>query len=328
MSIKINKNKKGIFFTFAAIALSIVITLSFNTYNAYRTKDKMELIETRVNTMNTFVKDMQKDLENVIFIAGFRSLLSLEDYMMKYDRFMGQEDSPNLATGFKSLFLNGTIITGIKTETMSLMDNNTFLNWTRRMKAQANKTGIILDFTVNDVTISHSEPWGVDVSVDLRIKVNDTKGTVSWTIDKVSTKKINISAFVDPLYLVNNNGLVNNTMAVTTVDPSSSSSNLNTHLINSYYIQHSDAPSYLMRFENNLGSSSNGVESLVNSQERIDAGLGALGRSAVDYIYFGTQITTDCEVKNPSYSWFRLDSVHLSFYNSQCKSGGDDGDDD
>jgi len=319
MSVKINKNKKGVFFTFTAIVLSIIIILSFSTYNAYRTKDKMGLVETRVNTMNSFAKDMQEDLENVIFIAGFRTILSLEDYMMEYDRFMGQEDSPNLATGFKSLFLNGTIITGVATETMSLMNNNTFLNWTKRMEMQANKTGILLGFIINDVTISHSEPWMVDVSVDLRIKVNDTKGTASWTIDKVLTKKINISAFVDPLYLINNDGLVNNTMAVTTVDPPASSSNLNTHLINSYYIEHSGAPSYLMRFENNLGSSSNGIESLVNSQERIGAGLSALGRSAVDYIYFGTQVTTDCEIQNPDYSWFKLDSDHLGFYNAQCK---------
>lgn len=319
MSIKINKNKKGIFFTFAAIVLSIIIILSFSTYNAYRTKDKIWLVETRANTMNSFVKDIQEDLKNAVFIAGFRTILSLEDYLMKYGRFMGQEDSPNLATGFKSLFLNGTIITGVATQTMSFMDNNTFLNWTKRMEMQANKTGILLSFTVNDVTISHSEPWMVDVSVDLRIKVNDTKGTASWTIDKVLTKKINISAFVDPLYLVNNNGLVNNTMSVTTVDPSASSSSLNTHLINSYYIEHSGAPSYLMRFENNLGSSAYGIESLVNSQKRVDAGLSAIGRSAVDYIYFGAQVTTDCEIQNPNYSWFKLDSDHLGFYNTQCK---------
>jgi len=242
---------------------------------------------------------------------------------MKHDRFMGQEDSPNLATGFKSLFLNGTIITGVATETMGLMKNNSFLNWTKRMEVQADKTGILLGFTINNVAISHSEPWMVDVSVNLKIKVNDTKGTASWEIDKVFTKKINISAFVDPLYLINNNGLVNNTMAVTTVDPSASSSNLNTHLINSYYIEHSDAPSYLMRFENNLGSSTHGIESLVNSQERINAGLSALDRSAVDYIYFGTQVTTNCKINNPSYSWFKLDTPnHKDFYNTQCQGGG------
>ena len=322
---KINNNKKGIFFTFAAIVLSIIIILSFNTYNIYRMKDEIELVEIRINTMNRFVKDMQEDMENAVFIAGFRAILSLEDYMMKHDKFMDQDDSPNLATGFKSLFLNGTIITGVATETMGLMKNNSFRNWTKRMEMQADKTGILLGFTINDVTISHSEPWMVDVSVDLRIKVNDTKGTASWEINKVFTKKINISAFVDPLYLVNNNGLVNNTMTVTTVNPSASSSDLNTHLINSYYIEHSDAPSYLMRFENNLGSSTHGIESLVNSQERINAGLSALDRSAVDYIYFGTQVTTNCKINNPSYSWFKLDTPnHKDFYNAQCGGGGDD----
>ena len=324
-------NKKGIFFTFAAIALSIIILLSFHTYTAYRLKDDMESTEVRISTMNNFVKDIDDSLGDAAFIAGFRSLLSLEDYIMDYDRFMGEEDSPNLATGFKDLFLYGRITTGINTEPMGLMENNTFLNWTERMGVQADKTGIELKFTINDAAISQSEPWKVDVSVNLKVEAKDKKGTASWVINKVLAKKINITGFADPLYLVNNKkdsdiGVVNNTIRITPVNPAESESKLNTHLINSYYIGHTDAPSYLMRFENNLGSSSYGIESLVNSQKRIDAGLSALDRSAVDYIYYGTQATTNCEVKNPSYSWFKLDKLpnpnHLDFYNAQCKVGG------
>ena len=324
-------NKKGIFFTFAAVALSIIILLSFNTYNEYRLKDSMEATEIRIDTMNSFVRDIEDSLGDAIFIVGFRSLLSLEDYMMKYDRFMGQEDSPNLAAGFKDLFLYGRITTGVNTKSMGLMDNNTFFNWTERMNVQANKTGIELKFTINDAAISQSEPWKVDVSVNLKVEAKDKKGTASWVINKVLAKKINITGFADPLYLVNNKkdsdiGVVNNTIRITPVNPAESESKLNTHLINSYYIGHTDAPSYLMRFENNLGSSSYGIESLVNSQKRIDAGLSALDRSAVDYIYYGTQATTNCEVKNPSYSWFKLDKLpnpnHLDFYNAQCKVGG------
>lgn len=318
-------NKKGIFFTFAAVALSIIILLSFNAYNEYRLKDSMEATEIRIDTMNSFVRDIEDSLGDAAFIAGFRSLLSLEDYMMEHDRFMGVEDSPNLAAGFKDLFLYGRITTGANTKSMGLMDNNTFFNWTERMKAQANKTGIELKFTINDATISQSEPWKVDVSVNLKAEAKDKKGTVSWVINKVLTKKINISGFVDPLYQVNNNGLVNNTIRITPVDPADSESTLNTHLINSYYIAHNDAPSYLMRFENNLASSSNGIESMVNSQKLIDKGLPAKDRSAVDFIYYGTQATTNCEVKNPSYSWFKLDKLpnpnHLDFYDAQCKGG-------
>ena len=38
-------NKKGIFFTFAAIALATIILFSFNVYNEYRLNEKMEVIE-------------------------------------------------------------------------------------------------------------------------------------------------------------------------------------------------------------------------------------------------------------------------------------------
>ncbi|MCH8003185.1 MAG: hypothetical protein IH934_01010 [Nanoarchaeota archaeon] len=319
-------NKKGIFFTFAAIALSIIIILSFNVYTDYRLNDQMGPIEIRIDTMNNFIKDLENDIGNAIFIAGFRSLLSLEDYMMDHDEFFNAVDTPTLANAFDEVFRLGTIQYGTGTEKMLLMNNNTFLNWTDRMKLQSTRTNIKLEFNIDSVTISQSDPWAVDVTVRLDIDVKDEKNTASWTINnKDYTKKINITSltgvkkFVDPLYLVNNNGLVNNTITITTVPDFSSSANLNTHLINSYYIEHSDAPSYLMRFENNLGSSSQGIESLVNSQKLIDKGVTTYDRSAVDYIYYGSGITTNCKIVDfESLDWFKLDSSHLGFYGATC----------
>lgn len=306
-------SKKAFSFTIIAIALSIIIIFSYNVYTGYRLKDKMGSIETRICTMNNFIKDLENDIENAIFIVGFRSLLSLEDYMMKYDKFLSKDGAPTLNNAFEEVFLQGTI----DSEKMSLMTNNTFTNWTKKMKVQANKTGIILEFDIDDVTITQSEPWKVDVSVDLRIDVKDKKNTASWIIDKTFTKKINITGFVDPLYLINNNGIVNNTIRKTIV--SDFSTQLPTHLLNSYYIEHTDAPSYLMRFENNLASSSYGIESLVNSQKLIDKGLLPKTRSAVDYIYYGTQITTNCNIEGmEAYNWFYLDSNHLIFYEAVC----------
>jgi len=312
--------KKGIFFTFAAIALSLVIISSFKVYTDYGLKDEMQSIEARIKSMDNFVKGMENDIENAIFIAGFRSLLSLEDYMMKNRVFLNNPSfgSPSLNNGFEEVFKHGTITTGAVAESIGMMKNNTFLNWTKSMIIQANKTGIELGFTINDVSISQSGPWAVEVSVDLKIDVKDKKNTASWVISKKYAKTMNITGFVDPVYLVKNNGLVNNTIKKTAVSNFGSEANLNTHLINSYYIEHSDAPSYLMRFENNSASSSNGIESLVNSQKLIDAGLPTSARSAVDYIYYGSQVLTHCRVEEPEYSWFYLDTSHLSFYNAEC----------
>src|SRR3989344_8042818 len=226
----IRKGRKGIFFTFAAIAMSLVIIFSFNAYTNYGLKDKMESIEARIDTMNSFINGMEKDMDNAIFIVGFRSLLSVEDYMMKHDTFLNVDDYPSLSVAFEEAFVNGVIPRGLTEDKMPLMDNNTFLNWTDRMKTQANKTDIALSFTINDVTISHSEPWQIDVSVDLTISVQDKKNTASWAINKEYTKKINITGFVDPLYLVNNDGKVNNTIRKTIVPGFEDEDDLETHL--------------------------------------------------------------------------------------------------
>ena len=101
-------HKKGIFFTFAAIVLSIVIIFSFNVYTGYRLKEKMEVTEIRINTMNNFIKDLENDIGNAIFISGFRSLLSLEDYMMENDDFIDNLGT-DLDTAFSDAFLYGTI---------------------------------------------------------------------------------------------------------------------------------------------------------------------------------------------------------------------------
>lgn len=315
--------RKGIFFTFAAIALSIIILFSYNVYTEYRLKDDMEVIEIRIATMNNFIKDMKDDLENVIFISGFRSLLSLEDYMMKYDKFFDPAGvtAPRRDDAFEEAFTRGTI----DSEKMDLMTNNTFINWTEKMEVEADKIDITLRFIINDVTITHSDPWTVEVSVDMTINVQDKKNTASWTITDDFTRGINITSevgkikFVDPLYLVNTDGVANNTIRQTTV--SDFSTGLSTHLFYSYYTENSDAPSYLDRFETNPGSSANGIESLVIKRLK-DEGLPTSSKSAVDYIYFSSSITSDCNVNEIADTDFYLDHDpdpnHVDFYGATC----------
>ena len=174
-------NKKAFYFTTIAIALSIVVILSFKINNEYGLKDAMEVIDVRIDTTNNFIEDLENDLEKAIFIVGFRSLLSLEDYLMdkndpiELSKFFGTDLGITLNDAFDEVFRLGTI----NSEKMILMENNTFLNWTEKMKEQANKTDIVLDFTINSVTISQSEPWKVDISVNLKINVQDKQNIAS-----------------------------------------------------------------------------------------------------------------------------------------------------
>jgi len=317
-------NKKAFYFTSIAIALSIVIILSYNIYTESRSKDRMDIIEIRVDTMNNLIEDIESDVENAIFIVGFRSLLSLEDYLMdknnpsESSKFFGTDLGITLNDAFDEVFRLGTI----NSEKMILMENNTFTNWTVRMKEQADKTDIILDFTITDgdVTIIQSEPWVVNVRVKIKIDVQDKKGIASWNIDKTFTKNINITGFVDPLYLVNTDGVANNTMRETIY--SNWPADLSAHLANAYYREHTDAPNYLDRFENK-NSGSNGIESLVVDRLK-DEGITISVKSAVDHTYFGATNPPSCTVLDIADTDFLLDetgnpsNTHIGFYGTSC----------
>ena len=84
------------------------------------------------------------------------------------------------------------------------------------------------------------------------------------------------------------------------------------------YRAYSSAPSFLMRLEGNLSSSSYGIETLVNTNELSFLELTVYDRSSVDYIYFGSQSTTDYKIHNITDVYmpgFRLDDDHVDEYN-------------
>ena len=176
-------NRKGIFFTFAAIALSIVIIFSFKVYSDFGLNDEMEVIEIRINTMNNFILDLENDLEKAIFITGFRSLLNLEDYFENNNAVPGppynflDDLGTDLDTAFDEVFRLGTITGTSGTENMDILDNNTFLNWTDKIKLQSDRTNIKLEFNIDSVTIRQSGPWTVEVKVQLDIDIDDEKNT-------------------------------------------------------------------------------------------------------------------------------------------------------
>ncbi|MFH0867871.1 MAG: hypothetical protein V1831_01030 [Candidatus Woesearchaeota archaeon] len=332
-------DKKGIFFTFAAIVLSIVIIFSLDVYTGYRLKEKMEVTEIRIDTMNNFIKNLENDIGNAIFISGFRSLLSMEDYLMANNdaanppHFL-DDLGTDLDTAFSEAFLKGTITGTSGTERMSIMDNNTFLNWTERMKVEANKIGIELEFTVDegDVDIDQSGPWTVEITVRLDIDAVDKNSIALWDINnKEYTATINITSeykdgmgknkFVDPLYLVNTDGTANNTIRETPY--SNWPADLSNHLNGYFYRENSDAPNYLDRFEDS-NSGTYGIESIVKRLK--DKGLLDNTRSAIDHIHFPTSVASppSCSVVDIADTDFKLDrsdtpsTTHVGFYGTSC----------
>lgn|SRR3989338_5909442 len=299
--------KKAILYTTAAIALTIVIFVTYSAYSTYRLSDKMDVIETRIETVNFFIKDVEKDLQKGVYIAGFRTLLSFNQFISANGTYI---DDVNM--GFKESFLNGTI----KQQPLSLMKGSTFTDWANRISAEADKVDINFAFAINDVKLNQSDPWSVDIGIDMNLDIRDKRNTSYWSRNRYLTARISVTGFEDPLYVVNSKGRVTNAIIqsnVTDFVVNGKVDNLMAHTNNSYYISHADAPSFLMRLEGNLGNSSNGIEGLVNLGEFQQQGLALKDRSVVDYIYFGTKSTTNYRI-NATPEWFKIDSGHLNTY--------------
>lgn len=299
--------KKAIFYTSAAIALTIVIIITYSAYTSYRLSDNMNVVQTRIETVNFFIKSAERDMSKGIYVASYRTILSFNDFINNNHAFI---DDVNAR--FKESFLNGTV----NGQSQNLMFNYTFTDWANKISAEADKVGIKFNFTINDIRLNQSDPWHVDVAVNTSFDIRDKKNTSYWTRNEYLTTEISIIGFKDPIYVFNAQGKLNNSIIQSNISKfvvKGNVTNLMIHTNNSWYISHNDSPSFLMRFNGNLSNSDAGIESLVNVDNYTSAGFSDKGRSIVDYIYFGTQSTTNYRVNNTP-TWFKLDQAHLDTY--------------
>ena len=303
--------KKAIVYTATAIALTLVIVLTYSTYTSQKLNERMNPIQTRIDTVNFFIKDVENDLGKGIYIAGFRTLLSFNQYITANGTYIDDVDSR-----FKESFLNGTI----HNISFSLMQDSTFTNWANKISAQAEKVDILFNYTINDVRLNQSDPWSVDISVNITLDIRDKKNTSYWIREKYLVKKISIMDFEDPLYIVNSKGRATSTIRrsnfTTNFVVDHDVKNLMLHTNGSYYIYHNDSPSYIMRLKGVIGNSTEGIESLVNLEKFSSQGLALKDRSIVDSIYFGNSATTNFRINNTP-EWFKIDQGHLETYKVQ-----------
>lgn len=295
------------FFTIIGITLVGILILSFNLSTHYDRSDTAFVTEMRIYSMNNFIIGVEDDLERGLYITSVRSLISLSEYIAENGTFLD-----DTGQRFSEAFLNGTV----NGTAIIMMNDSTFLNWTERISEQAAKLMIAANFTVNDIAIFHEDPWAVTVALNITMLTEDMKQTASWERTTLVRTNISILEFEDPLYVVNTQGRVANKIIVTNITNfvvNNDTTNLQLHVNHSYYLASEQAPSFLMRLEDNLSSSPYGIESLVNLDTLTLQGIPTKTRSVVDYIYFGDQSVTDHEILFMP-EWFRLDDEHLEVY--------------
>ncbi|HII72328.1 TPA: hypothetical protein HA265_06250 [Candidatus Woesearchaeota archaeon] len=271
------RSKRGIFFTLIAISLLGLVLFGFTSTYSYSMQERSAIIETRVDTMNSFLHSVDTDMENAIYISGYRALVGLTDYVTLNGTYV-----PSTTAALQELFLNGTV----DGHNSTIMLNNTFPYWVEKIKGKGQEIGINLTLDVGQVTAYQTDPWTVRFEVESTLNISDQKSTASWSQEKSLHSDISIIGFEDPLYALHTNGMILKRVNQTIYDGQfvvgNDTSNLKAHVRDTLYIAFNASPSFLNRFENVFNASEFGIESMVNKTEILN--YCSISTSSVDHI--------------------------------------------
>lgn len=299
--------KRGFVYSFIAMLIAILILFSYSVSHHDTERITSDSLVSRIHTLNDFIIDVNQDLSNGIKIVSTRTLLGFQEYIAEEGLYLGDFEQR-----FTEGFLNGTLAG----QSLNLLNDSTFTNWTNRIESQARLIAIRTNFTLYGVEVRQQTPWSINVTVSLRMEMEDLRGAARWDLNRSVSSLLSIRDFEDPVYLVNTQGKVTNTIRITNVTPlvaGNDVTNLMIHANNSYYLPSNYSPSYVMRLEGNFSPSPMGIESLVYVPALQSQGISAETRSVVDVVYFGNQTTTHHRI-NDTPDWFRLDDERLTLY--------------
>lgn len=294
------KSKKGVFLSFIAIIFLSLLIISVSIGANYVLREKTFLIETKVDTMNNLIIDIDKDLQRAIHISGFRTMVALENEVTLSGEYIDDIDER-----FQELFFYGTLYQ----EPSFFIENNTFPDWLNKIGNEAERIDVSLNLSTTSFNVHLLNPWEVEIDVNVSLDMVSNQGIAEWHQNKTIGATISIIGFEDPIYRLGTNGLFENTIRQsnkTFFRDGGDVSLLLNHTLESEYIAYSGAPDYFMRLEGNFSPSENGIESLVDLQELYDKSISIKDKSVVDFIYFSDENPDSYNIEGMP-SWFKID---------------------
>lgn len=299
---KLTSHKKGFTYMIAVSLLVAIVIIVFLSVNDYSYFDQQELYKTRILTVNDFVSDFNTDVHRATYITSFRTLLSLEDYIVQ----SSGEFFNDTETVFKETFYFGTI-NGTE---VSLMNDSSFEDYITKINTMAHGVDLTSAINITNITLSHMDPWNLEVAVHATVNITDKRGVASWHFKDVYITKVPIYDLRDPLYSTFTDNKVPHTIREFDGDllvNGTNTTELQRFINQSYYLATPKAPSFLQRFENNWSAHPYGIESIVDVNDLSAQEIPVYqDRIKVDYIYFndlgGTKL---CDVQGmPAGNYF------------------------
>ncbi len=206
--------KKGMVFSilsFFMIVPIVYLLLFFPQLETASRKTDMGIIV--FDQMSFFEKNVDYDLEKILFISGKRSIVSLTNNV--------------IINGTPVFNSNATLIELMENGSFNgvaepLMDENNIAYWGFRMRNDALSIGFNLTLENLSVSIREIDSFNLSFDVSTIVNLTDILGNYGLKRDSIHEINISISNFEDPLYPLNTFGRIKRVLTLCNQSPISS----------------------------------------------------------------------------------------------------------
>ena len=299
--------KRGVFFTFTAVLLIMVILAAFTIgKQQLALTSRIPVIRTRATQANTYLRNLEASLlPRIVADSGHRALLAMVDYASEGNPIL------NANSTFTELLQDGKI--SGEPLSSSYMTDATFSDRFAEIAGLAQDAyGINTSYKLNlqsgneFVLVQDNEtgPWHVRAEFNITLLVNAT--LMSWNTTRFITVLLPIEGLLDPYYnlssAMNPTGYQPVIRRAAVAENNWTLNNFMDHVQNVTYDHDVKAPDFLTRLANNAlpGSGCCGIESLINpASDRmnfLEEFTMINNWSYVDHCFFGQQ----CNASKPN----------------------------
>ena len=306
---------QGIFYSGTAIILVTLMAVHIISYvDAVRTEGAHAALRMRTSELSNLLESAELDMPRVVEISSKRALVSAVNEVDL--RGAGLDDA---TVRMRELMLNGTIYGA----PAIWMNESHIPAWTARVASLVSKRGFLVNITLEELTVEPYDSFRLISRLRWNITASDSVGSIRVARNLTTEVLVPLEGVEDPLYLLGSRGLAHRNVYAATFLVHNRST-LDDAISSGYYMNSSEAPSFLDRLENNLIVPSKyndmtpaqiGLETFVSLPELYSAGVDVRpNQTMIDHLYFGETNITGFRVNGSVHDWFRLEQTHADKY--------------
>jgi hypothetical protein len=301
---------KGIFYSTITILFIVpILFFAFVYMDAVKTASEGSTSKAIADRIVSFSKSIDSDLPRAANIIVRRSIESNINYIATNGIALDDAEAR-----ISESMLNGTVF-----GSSTILNNFTITSWASVLRSKGAAYGFDTDIDIISINITPLDSYHISVGVIIFVNITDMSKTTNLYRIYNTNIPISIEGLVDPLYLLNTNGLIKRTIKApgTTVY---GATNVDAAVAGKYYMQSGNGPSFLDRLEGRLtgaytAENTIGLETFVYLPELQANGLPVkTDQNSIDYLYFSSSSQPGQAVSGSAYGWLRLNSEQAAVY--------------